>query len=155
MYAKLCICIPFSQVPCHWPSWLFVSKFKIKRLYLLSHLFTRISPSLLESMRRMKNVKSLPLSLVISFLTLQRPACKYIYKPVTHACPGKFFFCCFTVVLVMERGFTSPGKMLKPHLFSRVPGSAQLLQRKPGRRKGSAVTGVGTHCSPTAGPSDG
>lgn len=91
MHAKLCICIPFSQVPCHWPSWLFVSKFKIKRLYLLSHLFTRISPSLLESTRRMKNVKSLPLSLVISFLTLQRPACENIYKPVTHACPGKFF----------------------------------------------------------------
>lgn len=137
-------------MPCHWPSRLFVSKFKIKRLYIVSHLFTSILHSLLESTRRMKNAKSLPLSLLISLLALQRPACKNAYKVVTHASPGNFF-CCFSVTLVTEKkGSVSPGKIVKSHLFSWVRESAQLLQQKTENMKESIPASEETHFNPTA-----
>lgn len=117
MYAKLRICILFSQVPCHWPSRLFVSKFKMKRLHFLSHLFTSISCSLLESTLRMKNAKSLPWP--PSFLywpSRVLPAQRYVSLWLMPAWESFFLFHCSA----WTKGFASPGKRLKSHLQQRA-----------------------------------
>lgn len=135
MYAKLRICILFSQVPCHWPSRLFVSKFKMKRLHFLSHLFTSISRSLLESTLRMKNAKSLPWP--PSFLywpSRVLPAQRYVSLWLM---PAWESFFCFTVVLE-QKGSHPLARSWNP-TSSSVPASAQLLQRKTENRKGSVL----------------